>query len=332
MTLKTIKVLYFSGTGNSHQLAKMIQDHSHIPTIINSIENCNQDNDLPQNSSEMLITIAPTHGFTIVWSLFKFLLTLPKNKGTPAVVITTRAAWKIGPLFLPGMSGSSNFIAGLLLLLKGYKIKGMLAIDMPSNWLVMHWGLHPKNVEISSQNAKRKLTLFMNNIFQGNKVFFNWNNLYEFIAGVLLLRISFIYFCFARFIFAKILFAGKDCTSCNLCAKNCPVKAIKMHKARPFWRYNCESCMRCVANCPTKTINASHPWMILIFISASIPVATYLGITHTSMSFIASLCFTFICAWVLYFWLYFLSRIPILDKIFTYTSLSHYFRRYKARN
>ncbi|MCP4023971.1 MAG: hypothetical protein GY729_19165 [Desulfobacteraceae bacterium] len=43
------------------------------------------------------------------------------------------------------------FLAALILWIKGYRVRGALSLDMPSNMTSLHWGLHPKNVESITQ-------------------------------------------------------------------------------------------------------------------------------------------------------------------------------------
>lgn len=44
--------------------------------------------------------------------------------------------------------------------------------------------------------------------------------------------------------------AGKDCTACGLCAKQCPAGAIDPEQVKTADSKRCISCMRCVVNCP----------------------------------------------------------------------------------
>ncbi len=44
--------------------------------------------------------------------------------------------------------------------------------------------------------------------------------------------------------------AGKNCTSCGLCAKACPARAISRENLKTADGKKCISCMRCVVKCP----------------------------------------------------------------------------------
>jgi len=75
--------------------------------------------------------------------------------------------------------------------------------------------------------------------------------------------------------------ADEDCTSCGLCARSCPVQAIRMVPAAssfpahqnlhepgeeyfvPEWKQKCESCNRCINICPVGAINTSIGRMFL---------------------------------------------------------------------
>lgn len=51
--------------------------------------------------------------------------------------------------------------------------------------------------------------------------------------------------------------ADRRCDGCGLCARECPVKAIRMIRGRPDWSYACEGCEGCINRCPRAAIQAS---------------------------------------------------------------------------
>ena len=74
------------------------------------------------------------------------------------------------------------------------------------------------------------------------------------------------YYFVGRFGLAKTFYATNDCSNCNLCLKQCPVKAIERVDSRMFWSYKCESCMKCLSNCPESAIQTSHSYTAALWI------------------------------------------------------------------
>ena len=50
-------------------------------------------------------------------------------------------------------------------------------------------------------------------------------------------------------------FVLDTCVGCGLCAKLCPIQAVRMTDGRPRWNGACEECMACIQFCPQKAIN-----------------------------------------------------------------------------
>lgn len=56
--------------------------------------------------------------------------------------------------------------------------------------------------------------------------------------------------------FGLELHAGKNCTSCGICVKNCPEGNIRFNKKNvPKFGLSCLMCMRCIYNCPENAIS-----------------------------------------------------------------------------
>ena len=307
-----------------------------------------------QHSRNLLVGLLfPTHGFMPPWSMIKFLFKLPLNRGASAICVATRGRINVvGPLFIPGAAGYATFIAAAIMMLKGYRIKAIFSLDMPSNFNNFHWGLHPQNVTAISEKALSKLERLTARIMDGHKIWFTWNNLYEALWCLLLfwliplmpIILPIGYLLFGRLYMAKLMFSNNRCVGCGTCARFCPNGAIMMKdigkKKRPYWTYHCEVCLRCMGYCKKKAVESGHSWAILLYFLVSIPVMSYLlsklsetfyssFLLHFQFSYEILYFVDFFIALIISYWLFWhLIRIPVVNTVFTYTTLTRYYRRY----
>ncbi len=340
-----------SGTGNTYRVARWIEDYfekNEIKTALKFIEHADLKEDFNSSEHQLTAVLFPTHGFMPPWSMIKFLFKMPRQKNAKILSIATRGALWFGPVKIPGAAGFANFFAALVLLFKGYDIRGFFSLDMAANMNNVHPSLTPAAVNSICKKSKSKNEFFISRVMAGKRVLFTLNNLYEGIWASLLFWLipifPILYLIFAKTSMAKIMFANNKCTSCGVCAKICPNHAIKMKnffgQMRPFWTYHCENCMRCMGYCREKAVEAGHSWAFLFTFILTVPVfaniATgltngverFLGIeNYWFMSLIEAL--YYIPALFLSYWLFWmLIRIPVVNTIFSVTTLTHYFKRF----
>jgi len=352
-------VLYvMSGTGNTYRVSRWIEEivnRHKVKAKVVMIEDADFENDANRSSGILLGLLFPTHGFMPPWSMIKFLFRIPRRKNTPAMCVATRGALKIGPLQIPGASGFATFFAALLMLLKGYRVKAIFSLDMPSNFINFHWGLHPKNVNKITAKAQSRLERLIPRVLDGQRIWFTRNNLWEILWCVFLFWLvpvlPIAYLIIARMFMAKVMFSNNQCVGCGLCARFCPNNAILMKdagtKKRPYWTYHCENCLRCMGYCKKKAVEAGHSWAVLLYFIVSVPIISYVWAwLHATLNFypVISGYWTaevvyifnfslysvyFLSAVFLSYWIFWhLIQFPIFNKFFSLTTLTHYYRRY----
>jgi ferredoxin len=338
---KNILLYYISGTGNSYRISEFLEDTS-IQKGLNakriSIKESNAVQKLKQVSYNLIGLVFPTHGFTMPWSIFKFVLKLPKSRGAHTFVIATRGSFKFGKVYFPGMSGSATFVVSLILFMKGYNVRGAMSVNMPSNWFTLHPIQNTENHQRIVNRAEKRVSDFLNKIVEGNKVWFTLNNLYEFTGGILLSYISLLYLLVGRFFLAKLFFTNEDCDACEVCVKNCSFEALEMRGKKnplPFWKYNCESCMRCAAFCPKNAIESGQSWGVLLYFISTIPLIAYginwlnsyiPGIDSVRNTFaydILDFLYYYPAIFISYILIHSLMRIPPIRWLFSHTTFTH---------
>lgn len=341
MDYKSLLINFMSGTGNSFRAAAWmtkIGKQRGIRSELYPIARCREESDLDKGSGDLLGVVFPTHGFTAPWHVIRYALRLPSGRGKHAFVVATRAGSRIASIPFPGMEGTAGYLIAFILIVKGYSVRGVMGLDMPSNWMALHWGLNSVNSRFIIDRAKVKADAFIDSISEGKKEF---RGIVPLILGLLLSPVSLGYLIIGRFFLSKLFFASEDCTGCGLCAESCPVKGIKMvgnNKPRPYWTFACESCMRCMGYCPNQAVEVSHSFAIILYFLMTLPVSVYilnelgesapmgpyLFVVSALLNYSYILFVFFIANLVLFL----LTQIPLLNKLCTYTTLTHIYRRY----
>jgi ferredoxin len=340
-TYAKLMVYYFSGTGNSENVAHWLAEIAHEKGMEASLNNIAKIDRLSISAPEpeaLVVFISPIHGFNYPPVMLNFILRFPKRQNH-VLLLNTRAGMLIGKWNVPGLTGIAFYFSALILKLKGYSIKSMFPVDLPSNWISVHPGLNQRTVKYLHERNREKVYRFARKVLDGGTDF---RGVQEIIQDTLISPISLGYYFIGRFFFAKTYYASADCDNCGLCIKSCPVKAIKTVDNRPFWTFNCESCMRCMSNCPKKAIETAHGSIVLITVISSLVFSGlfyhyfklwFFDIEHTLLGFIleSALFLGVLAVW--YRLLHYAMRLRFVERLVVYTSLTKYKfwgRRYRA--
>ena len=336
-TYSELVIFYFSGTGNSKQVAKWISEFAVARSIDCKLFDISKTDVLqlePLDSNALIIIISPVHGFNFPKITLDFIAHFPKGKNK-LVLMNTRAGMKIGSLITPGLTGIAFILASLLLKRKGYKIVGQIPFDMPSNWISIHPALNERTVKFIHQKNYDRVKKHSDKIFAGKKDFLALRDL---IQDILIAPISLGYYIVGRYAFAKTFYASYKCDNCDVCIKQCPVKAIEKINNRPFWTFNCESCMKCMNSCPKRAIETAHGlFIITIFLISTLssliltPLLPESGINDLIRFLIVnSVLMAFL--WILYKAQHLIIGKKFAGKMIAFTSLTYYkfWGRYKS--
>ncbi|NTW26461.1 MAG: hypothetical protein HGA37_17315, partial [Lentimicrobium sp.] len=130
-------IYYFSGTGNSKNVAvwlSQVADDKGIDSQIINIAQIDRLSIAPPEPDSLVVFISPVHGFNYPPIMLHFIMRFPKGKNK-VVLMNTRAGMLIGKFITPGLTGIAFYLSALILFIKGFSIKAILPVDMPSNWI-----------------------------------------------------------------------------------------------------------------------------------------------------------------------------------------------------
>ena len=346
MPYQTVTAYFLSGTGNAYRVATWWGEAAAgrgVPARIAPIALAKPAEEVGAGAEHLLALVVPAHGFTAPWTMIRFVLGLPKGKGTHASVMVTRAGTKFGPIFAPGMEGTAGWLLALILFCKGYSVRGVRGVDMPFNWMFACWGLREDNARAIINRNRPRAMKSMERIMDGKR---SLGGFIPLLIGLALAEVSLIYLLSARFALAKVFFASNRCNGCGECARNCPVQAISMEGAvrpRPYWTFRCESCMRCMGYCPQRAIEASQPLLVLMYVAAipcgaillawltvQLPALEAFGSRPAVL--VLAIPYAFLVYWLTHRIVSLLIRVPLFNALLTFTTLTHWYRRYHEPN
>ena len=328
-TYSELVIFYFSGTGNAKQVAEWFSEFAvkrNIVSRIYDISKIETDALEPINNNSLIIIISPVHGFNYPKITLDFIRRFPSGNNK-VVLMNTRAGMKIGSFVTPGLTGIAFILSSLLLKRKGYKIVGQIPFDMPSNWISIHPALRENAVKFIHQKNYYRAEKHAEKIFSGKNDFLAFRDL---IQDILIAPVSLGYYLVGRFAFAKTFYASNKCDNCDICIKQCPVKAIEKINNRPYWTFNCESCMKCMNSCPKRAIETAHGlFIITIFLISTLSslILTPLlpeNFFNDSIRFIIVNSVFMAFLWILYKVQHLLIGKKFIGKLVSLTSLTYY--------
>ncbi len=170
-------IYFMSGTGNTYRAATWAGEefnNQNTKMQIIPFDRANPTTEIIQGEKSLLGLFLPTHGFTAPWVMIRFALSLPAGEGTHAFISVTRGGTKFGNIYMPGFEGTAAYLLALILKIKGYKIRGVIGLDMPLNWTALVPGFSNKTAEKMNTRMKPKITAFINTILNGEKNFGFW--------------------------------------------------------------------------------------------------------------------------------------------------------------
>ena len=227
-------ILYFSGTGNSKYVAEKLAE-----LLNEELFNIESSHRLPMMvDNESLGIIFPVYA----WGLPKIVADYLSNKN-----ITNKFVWTV-------MTCGDDMGYADVILEKTIKrtVNAAYSLQMPNTYVSLP-GFDVDSQELACKKIK-ETEAQLPRIAESIR---NKENCSELTRGDMAWMKTYV----LRPLFNKFLVTDKffrktqDCSSCGLCAKQCPTKDIAMIAGKPVWQNkNCTGCLRCYHNCPKLAI------------------------------------------------------------------------------
>ncbi|MDX8335593.1 EFR1 family ferrodoxin [Candidatus Cetobacterium colombiensis] len=233
--MKTI--YYFSGTGNSLYLGKILK------------KNCSYN--LVNLSAVIDEEVILEGDIGIIFPIYAM--------GIPKIVEEFLKKVKIGKIdyfFAVATCGGSGYGIPFnqiknILNEKNIKLDYTNYCHMPDNYLKLFKPLSTEEAKKDINSSKEKIDVISKHILN-KKSFITKEKVFLYLGFLLIYK-------FWRYGLKKVSKSfklnEKRCISCGICMEVCPVNNIDLVEGKPIWNNNCEECLACANLCPTIAIS-----------------------------------------------------------------------------
>lgn len=231
-------ILYFTGTGNSRDIARLISKEIDDEIMsINELIKSGSNNEI--KSDKPFVFIAPTYAWRIPMVVEKFIKNI-KLSGNRKVyfILTCGADTGDATSFLKDISKE-----------KGLEFMGLRALVMPDNYIVMYSTPSDEENERRIKNVEEEVNKIVKYIVSGRKFEENKTTIIDRMKSNSINKMF-----YKIYVSAKGFHTTGKCISCGKCEGLCPLNNIILVDGKPKWGENCTHCMACICGCPTYAI------------------------------------------------------------------------------
>lgn len=245
-----IGIFYFSGTGNTKLIAKIVKQelkiHNHI-VVMHKIEELLREK-IPFDTKhyDMVGIGYPVHALNAPKLIYHFIQTLANDAGKRVFLFKTAGdpLWKGGPTSLLRKH----------LKKKEFDVFFEFLEIMPANVVVSYDEKLVKQLyQLAEIDTRNQVQIFLAGQRSLQKLGF-FKTIFSLLFSTMESQgVKFVGKCFR---------VSSACTNCGSCILACPMQNIIRKNDRIKFKFKCSLCMRCIYSCPA---NAIHPRILRFF-------------------------------------------------------------------
>ncbi|UYP46028.1 hypothetical protein NEF87_002313 [Candidatus Lokiarchaeum ossiferum] len=245
-----VGIFYFSGTGNTKIVAKIIKqelkNQNHI-VVLHKIEDLLKEAMMFDTKHYDMVGIGyPVHALNAPRLIYQFIQILGKDTRKRVFLFKTAG----DPLWL----GGPTSLLRKRLKKKEFDVFYEFLEIMPANVVVSY---DEKLVKQLYQLAEVDTRNQVQNILAGQRSLQKLG----FFKSIFSLLFSTMESLGVKIV-GKCFRVSLDCTNCGACILGCPMQNIIRKNDRIKFKFQCSLCMRCIYSCP---VNAIHPRIFRFF-------------------------------------------------------------------
>lgn len=231
-------IVYYTGTGNSRYAAEALAYHTG-DEIFNATDAMRDKETAALKSEKPWIFVSPTYCWRIP-KIFQKWISEGSFVGSKDAYFVMTCGSDIG--------NAEKHIKSFCTK-KGFNYRGVQEVVMPENYLAMFSVPGDEESAAIRREADPVLKSAAEKIVGGLPIERKRAGIFDTIKSGPV-NPGFYALC----VKSKSFTVSDDCISCGKCAKDCPVKGIKLENGKPVWTGDCTHCMACICGCPVSAI------------------------------------------------------------------------------
>ncbi len=230
-------VLYFSGTGNSRYIAKLISDK--MSDRLYSINDGIKHHTYPTIEGSTIIFAVPTYAWRIPRLVSDWIKAGEVFNGRKAYFLLTCG----------GGIGNAEKFAKMLCAERNMVFMGCAEILMPENYIA-RYDCPNEDESVQIVDAAENKVMELISLIREEKEIPSKQVSFSDKMKSGIINDVFYPFCVS----AKKFYSKESCIGCGKCEMICPTNNIRIENDRPVWGKDCTHCMACICHCPTEAI------------------------------------------------------------------------------
>lgn len=247
--IKSVRIVYYSGTGNTRKVARCFETCLKDKGIIVQTYSVTEAGASQALEEDLLLVVYAVHALNAPGAVEKWIAGLPYSAGKRASVVSVSGGGEV----CPNTACRRGCIRRLMN--KGFTVVYEEMLVMPSNWIVAtHEGLAVRLLEV----LPAKVGQIFTDILSGVNKRKNPLIIDSFLSVLCKLERR------GARQFGKRIRCSEDCNGCGICSRNCPAGNIEMKGDRPAFGNSCHLCLNCLYSCPKKALTPGIMKFVLI--------------------------------------------------------------------
>lgn len=235
-------IFYFSGTGNSLQVAKNIgkQNNEEVISIAAMMNSKDDKFEYNLKDNEVIGFVYPIYAWAPPKMVFDFIHKLRLNDYKDNYIFSVATCG--------ANIGNTMKVLDKRLREKNLNLDSGFSIAMPNNYILMGDVDTKLNQEKKLLAAEETLK-DINSIIEKRE-----KNIFKVVKGSMPgILTGIVNLLFTKAISTKKFYVKDNCTGCGICESVCNCQTIKV-EGKPKWGKKCSQCLACINLCPVKAI------------------------------------------------------------------------------